>query len=118
MFQLTKPEWRELITTCDKLPESVKFSPALPMAFTEKGVAMLSSVLRSQSAIEINISIMRAFVMMRQLTIGYDDLMKRIDQLEIDTNTQFSEIYQALTELMKKPEEDKRTPIGYKSVDK
>lgn len=47
MFQLTKTEWRELITNCDKLPEFVKFSPSLPYAFSEQGVAMLSSVLKS-----------------------------------------------------------------------
>ncbi|HYQ56888.1 MAG TPA: ORF6N domain-containing protein [Draconibacterium sp.] len=118
MFQLTKEEWTELITNCDKLPESVRFSPALPMAFTEQGVAMLSSVLRSSTAIEINISIMRAFVLMRQMALGYEELLKRIEQLEISTNAQFSEIYQALTELMKKPEKVERNPIGYKSVQK
>ena len=118
MFQLTKDEWTELITICDKLPKTVKYSPALPLAFTEQGVAMLSSVLRSQSAIEINISIMRAFVLMRQLAIGYDELLKRIEQLEINTNLQFSEIYQALTELMKEPEKVERNPIGYREVKK
>ena len=116
MFQLTKQEWTELITICDKLPQSVKYSPALPMAFTEQGVAMLSSVLRSSTAIEINISIMRAFVLMRQMALGYDELLKRIEQLEISTNTQFSEIYQALTELMKKPEKAERNPIGYRLI--
>ncbi len=118
MFQLKKDEWTELITICDKLPKSVKYSPALPMAFTEQGVAMLSSVLRSPIAIEINISIMRAFVLMREMALGYDELLKRIEQLEISTNAQFSEIYQALTELMKKPEKVDRNPIGYKSFRK
>ncbi|WP_297096271.1 ORF6N domain-containing protein [uncultured Draconibacterium sp.] len=118
MFQLKKDEWTELITICDKLPESVKYSPALPMAFTEQGVAMLSSVLRSPIAIEINISIMRAFVLMREMALGYDELLKRIEQLEISTNAQFSEIYHALTELMKNPEKVERNPIGYKSVRK
>jgi len=114
MFQLIKDEWTELITICDKLPKSVKFSPALPLAFTEQGVAMLSSVLRSQSAIDINISIMRAFVLMRQLALGYDELLKKIEQLEVDTSLQFSEIYQALTELMKVPDKVERNPIGYR----
>ena len=118
MFQLTKDEWRELITIRDKLPKSVKFSPALPLAFTERGVAILLSVLRSQSVIEINISIMRAFVLMRQLSIGYDELLRRIEQLEVNTNLQSSEIYQALTELMKESEKVERNPIGYKSVQK
>ena len=56
MFQLTKPEWQELITNCDKLPEGVKFSPATPFAFTEQGVSMLSSILRSKKAIQVNIA--------------------------------------------------------------
>ena len=58
MFQLTKIEWQELITNCDKLPETIKFSPIRPLAFTEQGVAMLSSVLKSKKARQINISIM------------------------------------------------------------
>lgn len=52
------------------------------MAFTEQGVAMLSSVLRSKVAMEVNISIMRAFVFMRQMVIGYEELLKRIEELE------------------------------------
>ena len=62
MFQLTKEEWQELITNCDNLPETAKFSPSTPYAFTEQGVAMLSSVLTSKKALQVNISIMRVFV--------------------------------------------------------
>ena len=116
MFELSKTEWNELITKCDKLPENVKYSPALPLAFTEQGVAMLSSVLRSQTAIEVNISIMRAFVLMRQLVIGYEELLKRIEELEESTDTQFNELYQALTQLLSKAEEERTKPrkqIGY-----
>ena len=50
MFQLSKPEWQQLITNCDNLPENIKFSPATPFAFTEQGVAMLSSVLISKNS--------------------------------------------------------------------
>jgi hypothetical protein len=82
-----------------------------PFAFTQEGVAMLSSVLRSPVAIQVNISIMRAFVLMRQLAIGYDELLRKIEQLEKETNTQFSEIYQVLTELASK-EESKRKNIN------
>lgn len=60
-FTMTKEEWDELVTICDQLPESLKHSYILPDCFTEQGVAMLSSVLRSQTAIDVNISIMRAF---------------------------------------------------------
>lgn len=66
MFELSKDEWLGLITNCDKFPDNIRHTPTPPMAFTEQGVAMLSSVLRSKVAIEVNISIMRAFVLMRQ----------------------------------------------------
>ena len=65
MFQATKREWDEVIANCDNLPENIKYSPATPFAFTQEGVAMLSGVLRSPTAVQVNISIMRAFVAMR-----------------------------------------------------
>jgi hypothetical protein len=123
MFELTKAEWQEVITNCDNLPETVKYSPSLPYAFTEQGVAMLSSVLRSPAAIRVNIAIMRAFVLMRQMIVRYDDLRRRIEELEISTDAQFSEIYRALTELLSKriADEKQRRPVGFyignKSVD-
>lgn len=115
MFELTKSEWQEVITICDNLPQTVKFSPALPFAFTEQGVAMLSSVLRSQKAIEVNISIMRAFVTLRQYALGYAELNLKLEKFMVETNMQFSDIYQALTELAsQKEQEDKpRRRIGY-----
>ena len=114
-FTLTKDEWNELVTICDQIPTTLKHSYILPDCFTEQGVAMLSSVLRSQTAIDVNISIMRAFVLMRQMIVGYEDLLKRIEELEVSTDTQFNEIYQALTELMnRKAIEDRtRVPIGF-----
>ncbi len=107
----------ELVTNCDQLPENLKHSYILPDCFTEQGVAMLSSVLRSQTAIDVNISIMRAFVLMRQMSIGYEELLKRIEELEQSTDAQFSEVYQALTQLLSKPEPKPRKPIGYKTYD-
>jgi hypothetical protein len=117
MFELSKDEWKEVITNCDNLPETVKYNPVAPYAFLEQGVAMLSSVLRSPTAIQVNISIMRAFVLMRQMVVGYEELRKRIEQLEINTDVQFLEIYQALTELVSKKEEENkpRRPVGYLS---
>jgi hypothetical protein len=60
MFQLTKDEWQEVITSCDNLPANAKFSPAVPFAFTEQGVAMLSSVLKSEKAVQVNIAIIES----------------------------------------------------------
>ncbi|GAI89756.1 unnamed protein product, partial [marine sediment metagenome] len=79
MFELTKDEWKELITNCDNLPDAVKFSPALPFAFTEQGVAMLSTVLRSERAIKVNIEIMRAFVILRKMALQYGELWQKIN---------------------------------------
>jgi hypothetical protein len=70
-----------------------------PFAFTGQGVAMLSSVLNSSQAIEINIRIMRAFVAIRQYALGYAELKQQLDEFMLQTNLQFNDIYQALTEL-------------------
>ena len=118
-FTMTKEEWDELVTNCDQLPESLKHSYVLPDCFTEQGVAMLSSVLRSQTAIDVNISIMRAFVLMRQMVIGYEELLKRIEELEVSTDAQFNEIYQALTQLLSQSQQQKeRRPVGFITYDR
>ena len=76
MFQLSKSEWNELITNCDKLG-NYRHSPSTPFVFTEQGISMLSSVLKSKKAIEVNIAIMRAFVNMRQLLFSYKTWKKK-----------------------------------------
>ena len=116
-FQLTKEKWQDFIKICDMFPKIIGHTPTPPLAFLEQGVAMLSSVLRSQTAIDVNISIMRAFVLMRQMSIGYEELLKRIEELEQSTDAQFSEVYQALTQLLSKPEPKPRKPIGYRTYD-
>ncbi len=117
MFILTKEEANELIligVSQNVIPPDYNFSYALPMAFTEQGVAMLSSVLRSKVAIDVNISIMRAFVLLRQMATGYEELLKRIEALENSTNLQYNELYKTLTELLNKDEDWKnRRLIGY-----
>ena len=118
MFQLSKPEWQQLITNCDNLPENIKFSPATPFAFTEQGVAMLSSVLNSKKAIEVNIAIIRAFVVLRQHLADYKDLKEAIAILEKEMNTKFKDINQALNYLLNKDQKEidqaNRKQIGYK----
>jgi hypothetical protein len=91
MFELTNVELENL--RCQIGISSWGGTRYLPFAFTQEGIAMLSSVLRSPTAIQMNIAIMRAFVMMRQMIIGYEELQQRIEQLEISTDAQFSEIY-------------------------
>ncbi len=113
MFQLTKKEWTEVIPNWDNLPGNVKYSPTTPFVFTEQGVAMLSSVLKSKTAVLVNISIMRAFVVLRQYYMDYGELKRQIEKLEIEMNHKFKDIYEALNFLLDPPQ-PKRKPIGYK----
>lgn len=117
MFVLTQEEANLLLSigvSQNVIPLDYNFGVAMPMAFTEQGVAMLSSVLRSKVAIEVNISIMRAFVLMRQMAIGYEELSRRIEELEVSTDVQFNELYQALTQLLSQSKQQKeRRPVGF-----
>src|SRR5699024_8679048 len=101
-FQLTEDEKSELITNCDRF-EPLKHSSALPHAFTEQGVAMLSAVLRSPVAVQISIQIMQAFVAMRRLLASHEPLLQKLNTLEkrqlgheIKTDARFEEIFNAL----------------------
>lgn len=115
MFQLIKNEWNELVAICDQLPKTIKHSSVAPFAFTQEGVAMLSGVLRSPTAVQVNISIMRAFVALRQYALGYSELNQKLDSFMIETNMQFNDIYQALTELASKKELEEKPHhvVGY-----
>lgn len=117
MFVLTREEANLLLSIGVShfvIPPDYNFGVAMPMAFTEQGVAMLSSVLRSKVAIEVNISIMRAFVLMRQMAIGYEELSRRIEELEVSTDAQFNELYQVLTQLLSQSKQQKeRRPVGF-----
>ena len=118
MFQLTKNEWHKVITICDNLPETVKYSPVTPFAFTEQGVAMLSGILKSKKAIQINIAIMRAFVFVRQYALTHKDLTEKLKELENKYDKQFADVYEALNYLLEKDKEQitqkERKRIGFK----
>lgn len=111
MFQITKKEWQEVVPNWDNLPE--RFSPVTPFAFTEQGVAMLSSVLHSKKAIAVNIAIMRAFVLLLQHLTDYKELKDQIERLEREMNMKFEDINQALNYLLSPKYE--RRPIGFKN---
>lgn len=103
-FQLNQEEKDELVTNCDRF-KRLKHSSTLPQAFTEQGVAMLSAVLRSETAIKTSISIMNAFVAMRQFIQTNNTLMQRMSSLELqqmalakDTQTQFEKVFSELAE--------------------
>ncbi len=85
---------------------------ATPYAFTEQGVAMLSSVLRSPRAIQVNIEIMRAFVRLRQMLTSHHDLSRRLDELEQKYDQQFRAVFDAIRQLMT-PVEPARRRLGF-----
>jgi uncharacterized protein YjcR len=117
MFQLNKEEadfLRSQVVTLKK--GRGQHSKYLPYVFTEQGVAMLSSVLRSQSAIQVNIEIMRAFIRLRQMLAANADLARKLDVMEKKYDAQFKEVFEAIRRLMAPPE-PKRRPIGFRTRD-
>jgi hypothetical protein len=99
MFQLTKKEFKELVTNCDQF-NNLKHSYQRPYVFTEPGVAMLSSVLNSDRAIQVNVQIIRAFIKLRQMVLNYADLRKKIEEMEQKYDSQFKTVFDALRELL------------------
>ena len=116
MFELTEDEMKNL--TSQFVTSSWGGTRHQSFAFTEQGVAMLSSVLKSKKAIHINISIMRAFVMMRQWALTHQELSKRLDALEQQYGQKFSDIEQVMNFLIqkdqKKAQQQQRNRIGFK----
>jgi len=122
MFMLTNSENESLrtqIATLNNLGRG-EHSKYLPFAFTEQGVAMLASVLKSEKAIEINIQIVRAFVTLRQYALGSAELNQKLNTFMIETNMQFSDIYQALTEMASQNEKENKplNPVGFLAYEK
>jgi hypothetical protein len=120
MFELNKIEWQQVITNCDNLATTIKFSPALPLAFTEQGVAMLSSVLKSKKALQVNIGIMRVFVEVRKAMLLHNDILQQLKELSSrvgEHDVQLSNIYDAIENLLDQKTEQKswedREPIGF-----
>lgn len=119
MFQLIKEEWmlqRSQIVTLEV--GKGKHPKFLPFAFTEQGVAMLSVVLNSKSAVQASIQFMRAFVMIRQWALTYQELSDKLSDLEKLHNQKFNNIDQVLKYLLQKEQtktqQDNREQVGYK----
>lgn len=116
MFQLTAEEFAALrsqsvISNANRPRGGRRYAP---YAFTEQGVAMLSSVLRSKRAIQVNIEIMRAFVRLRQMLTSRADLARKLDALERKYDAQFKVVFDAIRELMRPPVRKPR-PIGFRT---
>jgi len=114
MFELSKEEIQQGVSQ-NVIPSISHLGGATPMAFTEHGVAMLSTVLKSRKAIEVNIAIIRAFVMIRQYAMNYQELSDRLRQVE----GKFDDVYEALDYLLQKDKtntiQQERRIIGFKS---
>lgn len=108
MFRMNNREMRELITNCDRFTQ-LKHSSSPPLAFTEYGIVMLSSVLRSRRAVQINIRIIRTFIRLREWAMTHKDLAEKITKLEKKYDSQFKIIFDALREIMTPPEKTRRT---------
>jgi hypothetical protein len=111
MFQLTKQELGNLRSQFVTSSWGGRRYP--PYAFTEQGVAMLSSVLRSDRAIHVNIEIMRAFVRLRQMLASNVELSRKLAALEKKYDAQFKVVFDAIRELMTPPAPKKKRPIGF-----
>jgi hypothetical protein len=85
----------------------------MPYAFTEHGVLMLSSVLRSDRAIEVNIAVVRAFVRLREMLSTHKDLARKLAELEKKYDSQFRVVFEALQEMMKQPDSASKRRIGF-----
>jgi len=116
MFQLTAEE-AEVLVSQNVIPHKKYLGGALPFAFTEQGVAMLSSVLNSKRAIEVNIMIMRTFVKLREMMSSHKDLARKLEELEKKYDGQFQVVFEAIRQLIEVEDKPKRK-IGYVSESK
>ncbi|MGG7034087.1 MAG: ORF6N domain-containing protein [Flavobacterium sp.] len=121
MFRLTTEEWDEIsssqmMMSSQSVMTSKRPKSALPYAFTEHGVTMLASVLKSPKARKMNIAIVRAFVALRKTLLNIENLQNHIKELESKYDKHFEDIFEAIQFLITKNEssEGKRTRIGYK----
>ena len=118
MFQLTLEEMENMSSQFVTTYPSKRPKTALPFAFTEQGIAMLSGILNSEVAININIAIMRTFVIIRKYALEHKEFNSKLLEIESKYDKQFSDIYEALNFLIKRDENEaiqkERKQIGYK----
>lgn len=116
MFELTKKELEEWRNNYASSNRDVMGIRIVPFVFTEHGILMLSSILNSEKAVQMNIQIIKTFVQLRKLANNYEEIMDKIQQMELQYNEQFTELYAVLQKLLEAPEEQPRVKIkGYKN---
>lgn len=113
MFQLSQNEWADLKSQ-SVIPSPWGGRRTAPYAFTEHGIAMLSSILNSEQAIAVNIEIMRAFTRLRTMLASHADLARKLESLERKYDGQFRVVFEAIRDLMEPPVPAKK-PIGFRS---
>jgi hypothetical protein len=119
MFRLSQDEWVSMRSQSVTSSPDKRHVSATPYAFTEQGVSMLSGILTSDKAIDVNIAIMRAFVLMRQYALTHKDLTQKLQELDSKYDKQFKDVYDAINFLLQKDnletEQKQRKRIGFKS---
>jgi len=118
MFQLTKQEYKVLISQIAISKKGRGGRRYLPYVFTEQGVAMLSSILNSEQAVQVNIQIMRVFTKLREMMISHKDLARKIEKLEskfAQHDKRFIVVFEAIKQLLKEKEEvpKNKGPLGF-----
>lgn len=116
MFQLSKKEAAELVSQ-NVIPSRQSLGGTLPYAFTQEGVAMLSSVLRSHRAVHVNIAIMRAFVRLCEVLASHKDLAEKLEELEakfMEYDEKLQQIFEAIKQLMYPPVPRNENRIGFR----
>ena len=120
MFRLSIAEWEimrsQIVTASDQAKRNIRITP---FAFTEHGVTMLASVLRSEKAIMMNIAIVEAFIALKEFAITYKGLAEKLNELESRYDKRFNDVYDAINFLLQKDNQEtiqkQRTRIGYKT---
>jgi ORF6N domain len=117
LFQLSPEEKSEVVANCDHLAR-LKYSPSLPLAFTEHGALMAANVLSSKRAIEASVMVVRAFVRLRQMLASHAELARKLEELEKKYDTRFQQIFAAIRALME-PEPPEMPPkrIGFRAAE-
>ncbi len=111
LIELTAGEKEEVVAKCDHLA-SLKFSPVLPLGYTEHGALMAASVLKSKRAVEVSIYVVRAFVKLRQMLATHEDLKRKIEDMESKYDEQFRVVFEAIRQLLSEDEKPKQR-IGF-----
>ena len=114
MFELTRKEYQYFLRCQFGTLEIGKYSKYLPYAFTEQGVAMLSSVLNSERAVMVNIQIIRAFVNLKRVALTYAGLKHKIEAMEKKYDGQFRIVFKTIKKLLEQPPAAKKRKIGFR----